>query len=867
MSKRTLIVFIAMTGNPSKEKLIDMMAGYKKVGINDVMVYPRTGLEVEYMSDAWREILQNCIDYAKENDMRVWLYDELNWPSGTCNHKVFYKNDAHYSKRFRVENGKVKVLQSGYCWDHSTYPFSDCKNDLSPLLRDKSKYFLRELDAETGEVLNTIYGTDISDDLRGGGADLLNIDAVKSFIETTHQKYYEWFGEYFGNIIPGVFTDEPHISFGPSKEGYMQYPYYTGICEDYRKEFGTELIEDMLLHEARQPDNNFLKNYNITLTKQFQKGFMGTIHDWCDEHGLEFTGHFFQDDSATDSVRSTGDIFAGMDKFHIPGVDEIYTALSYEDDFLALPASCGSTIDFLYSQLQNMRRNGKKGTMVELFALGPYNMSFAQRSRAVWFAAAHGLTHYFVAMGHFDAKGNYLRNQYFMNSSYALFDHEGMADVAKAAELAIPYADKIPTYTVSIRYPFNVSMDNIGKTGTIDYDFLMKDCIEILGKNQIQWKLLREDEASDTNITISFGPNGILEENTGEYYKTAADLFAVVGNKLTREITVTEKSGVLARDVFVRTYTDGSFIVINRSDKNGSERDLVLHKDGKKTVFHLYDFGVYCGEEQPVLCRCDELLADNVRVDLNGTKRFKRCEFFKGHSFEFECDEDIEAVLHICAYPEKRDVYLDGEKIEYNLPETDFTDCFNPLYLKSEPILFEKTPNYKSGTHIITIPETDRAFLPMVILEGDIKWVEEFDPTDNKVHNKLLKCSDYINPEVETPFYKNASLHFDVTLPEGKGAVATLQDYHGLVEFKVEGETVAKRGTAPYHFEISKEFGGKTVHCEVKYYGTFKALFGDVAKIEAEGVDFRDFWVKNITPVSAKDETVSYNGLQIFVKD
>ena len=99
MSKRTLIVFIAMTGNPSKEKLIDMMAGYKKVGINDVMVYPRTGLEVEYMSDAWREILQNCIDYAKENDMRVWLYDELNWPSGTCNHKVFYKNDAHYSKR------------------------------------------------------------------------------------------------------------------------------------------------------------------------------------------------------------------------------------------------------------------------------------------------------------------------------------------------------------------------------------------------------------------------------------------------------------------------------------------------------------------------------------------------------------------------------------------------------------------------------------------------------------------------------------------------------------------------------------------------------------------------------------------------
>ncbi len=867
MSKRTLIVFIAMTGNPSKEKLIEMMEGYKKVGINDVMIYPRTGLEVEYMSDAWREILQVCLDYAKENDMRVWLYDELNWPSGTCNHKVFYKNDAHYSKRFRVENGKVKVLQGGFCWDHSTYPFSDCKNDLSPLFADKSRYFLRELDAETGKVLNTIYGKDIPDELRGGGSDLLNIDAVKSFLQTTHDKYYEWFSEYFGTIIPGVFTDEPHVSFGPSKEGYMQYPYYEGICQDYREAFGTELIEDMLLHEARQPDNNFLKNYNIILTKQFQKGFVGTIHDWCEEHGIEFTGHFFQDDSATDSVRSTGDIFAGMEKFHIPGVDEIYTALSYEDDFLSLPASCGSTIDFLYSQLQNMRRNGKKSAMVELYALGPYNMSFAQRARAVWFAAAYGLTHYFIAMGHFDAKGNFKRSEYFMNSSYAVFDHEGMSDVAKAAELAIPYADKTPTYTVSVRYPLNASMDNIGKTDTTDYDFQMKDCIELFGKNQIQWKLLREDEASDTNITVSFTPYGILEENTGVYFSTAADLFAAVADKLTREITVTEKSGVLARDVFVRTYTDGSFIVINRSDKNGSERDLVLHKDGKKTIFHLYDFGVYCGEKQPALCRCDELLAENVRIDLNGTKRFKRCEFFKGHSFEFECDEDIEAVMHICAYPEKRDVYLDGEKIEYNIPETDFTDCFNPLYLKSEPITFEKTPNKLTKTHIITIPETDRAFLPMVILEGDIKWVEEFDPTDNKIHNKLLKCSDYINPETQTPFYKTASLHFDVTLPSEKGAVVTINDYHGLVEFKVNGETVCKKGTAPYHFQISKDFAGTTAHCEVVYYSTYKALFGDLEKIENDGVEFRTHWVKNITPVSAKDETISYNGLQIFVKD
>ncbi len=866
MSKRTVIVFIAVTGNPTKEKLIEMMEGYKKVGINDVIIYPRTGLEVEYMSEGWREIVKICLEYAKENDMRVWLYDELNWPSGSCNNKVFYKNDSHYNKRFRIENGEIKVLQGGYMWDHSTYPFADCKNDLSPLLRDKSKYFLRYLDAETGEVISTKYGLDITDDERSAGSDLLSIEAMKGFLECTHQTYYNWFSEYFGNIIPGIFTDEPHFEYGRSKEGCMQYPYYEGICQDYREAFGTELLEDMLLHENREPDNNFIKNFNVLLGKRFRKSFVGTIHDWCEEHGVEFTGHFFQDDSSAGSVLSTGDIFEALDGLHIPGVDEIYTRLTYDESHLDLPASCGSTIDFLYSQLQNMRHHGKDGAMVELYALGPYNMSFAQRSRAIWYAAAFGLTHYFISLGHFDGKGNYKRSQYFMNSSYALPDHEGMKDVSKAAELAIPFADKIPTYKVSIRYPYNANLNNVEKTDIIEYDFIMKDCIEIFGKNQIQWKLIRETEKADTDVTVSFGPYGILEENTGVYYKTVSDMFAAVKGKLSRDITVTEKSGVLAHDVFVRTYTDGSFMVINRSDENGSERDLVLHKDGKKTIFHLYDFGVYYGEEQEEICKCEELLAENVRVDLNGGKYFKRCEFFKGHSFEFEADEDVEAVMHICTYPEKRDVYLDGEKIEYNLPETDFTDCYNPLYTKSEPILFEKTPNAKTSTHIITFPQTDRAFLPMVILEGKFKWVEEFDPADNKVHLKVKKASDYINPEVETPFYKTASLHFDVTLPEGKGAVALVNDYHGLVEFIVEGETVAKKGSAPYNFEIPDKYAGKTVHCEVKYYSTYRALFGDLDAVERDGVVFRDHWVGSITPLSSKDETISFNGLQVFAK-
>ena len=140
------------------------------------------------------------------------------------------------------------------------------------------------------------------------------------------------------------------------------------------------------------------------------------------------------DDSVTDSIYANGNVLHTLSGFDIPGVDEIYTSLTYKESFLGLPASAGSTIDFLYSQLEYLKRNGKNDTMVELFALGPYNMPFAQRARAAWFAAAHGINHYFVAMAHLNASGNFLRNQYFMNLSYATNDFDGIAAVAEEAK-------------------------------------------------------------------------------------------------------------------------------------------------------------------------------------------------------------------------------------------------------------------------------------------------------------------------------------------------------------------------------------------------------------------------------------------------
>ncbi len=858
MSSRSIIPFIAMTGNINREHLKNTMAGYRSVGINDVMIYPRTGLDLDYMSEDWKDAVGFCINYAKQNDMRVWLYDELNWPSGICNHQVLYADDKNYAKRFIVKDGEVVVIQVGFKWDKSVWPFSGVGNDLEDLFKDKSRYFMRIFDPRTGELIGTKEGLEITDEERSTPVDLLSFEAMNCFINTTHDKYYEWFGEDFGTTIPGIFTDEPSFKHIRGRSEYPAFLYYSGILEDYKAAFGSDLIEDMVAHTKKLPDNNFLQNHLEIVSKRFKKSFLDNIHDWCRSHGIAYTGHMVNDDSVTDSIQANGNILHTLRGFDIPGVDEIYTRLTYTDSFLGLPASAGATIDFLYSQLQNLKYNGVKDTMVELFALGPYNMPFAQRARAVWFAAAYGINHYFAAMAHLNGSGNFKRSEYFMNLSYATHDFGGIAAVAKEALKAMKYADKEMKTRVCLRYPYTPSMNNIGKAEVTDYDFLMKDCIEILGKNQVQWRLLDEGEKSDTDITVSFDAYGILDEKTGVYYKEAADWWNAVSGGITRDVTVTEMSGELARDVFVRTYTDGSFIVINRYDGFGSERNLILEKDGERKIFRLYDYGVYCGEEQENICTCREILPENLRVDFNGFSRYTRLDLMQSQSFNFETEEDIYATLNICVYPEKREVYLDGKKIDYNLPETAFTDCFNTLYMKSEPILFEK------GSHILTIPEQDRGFLPMLILEGDVTVTPAVNKQGKKV-KMLCRAARSDKPYSDQPFYGNAGLHFDLKVPEG-GANVTVGDFHGYVEFYVDGVQVSTASFAPYIFDIPEACGGKSVHCKIRYFSSYGMLFGDTEAIEKNGADFRADWVKLLSPTSAKIETVGFNNLHIYKK-
>ena len=67
-------------------------------GVKCAAPHARSGYIGDYMTEEWFGRIQTVIDYKKAHDEPMWLYDEFNWPAGSCNGEV--SRDEHLRERY-----------------------------------------------------------------------------------------------------------------------------------------------------------------------------------------------------------------------------------------------------------------------------------------------------------------------------------------------------------------------------------------------------------------------------------------------------------------------------------------------------------------------------------------------------------------------------------------------------------------------------------------------------------------------------------------------------------------------------------------------------------------------------------------------
>lgn len=273
--KNPLIIMSAITGKPTRDKIQEYLTSLFDNGIRQVLLYPRAGCEIEYLSEEWFLTIGNFIEIADQLNMCIWLYDDFNWPSGDAGGRVT-KIEEYRLKAISIARGSFGQVSAKS--QHNSSLFGE-------------KFF----------------------------PNLLSSDCVDYFIKCTHEEYYKRFGKYFGTVIKGIFTDEPSIGYCCSEDSI---PYYEGAVEDYKKEFKRDFFEDI-----RSEYNNFYPCFVELISRRFKECYIDKLNSWCKNHNILMTGHLMCDDDPVHATKHGGNYLENLSSFLLPGIDEISTQL------------------------------------------------------------------------------------------------------------------------------------------------------------------------------------------------------------------------------------------------------------------------------------------------------------------------------------------------------------------------------------------------------------------------------------------------------------------------------------------------------------------------------------------------------------
>ena len=351
------------------ERLREQIRVMKQMGMGGFFMHSRVGLRTPYLGEEWFDCVAACIDQAKKEGMKAWLYDEDRWPSGFAG-GIVTADDRFKKRELLAERGASELSGRG-----STLCRFAARFDGDRVVAYRR---LGDADAPKGSEtpVRCFYDFAAKSSAFNGETylDTLNDEAVRRFIDVTHEAYYRKFGSEFGKSIPGIFTDEPCF-FLPDR-GRDDLPWTVGFERKFEEKFGYDLRDGMieLFFDCGSEISRFRHDYYELLTELFVHAFARQIGEWCGSRRALFTGHVLWEDDLMGQTACVGDAMRFYEYMQLPGID----LLTEHWNTFATAKQCSSVA----------RQLGKKRRLCELYGCTGWDFPlFAHKSVGDWLYA------------------------------------------------------------------------------------------------------------------------------------------------------------------------------------------------------------------------------------------------------------------------------------------------------------------------------------------------------------------------------------------------------------------------------------------------------------------------------------------------
>ena len=382
--------------------LVRQVEYFKEMGLGGFTMHCRTGLDTPYMSQEFLEMIRACVNRARELDMKAYLYDEDRWPSGFGGGEV--TKEDRYRARCLVftpvraedrDSAEDNATSASWARGRATKE-GKLLGSYSVVLENGHLKEYRKLNAaaeaaarERGETVWYAY-LELSPKSpwynNQSYVNTLDKKAIKRFIETTHEKYYEAVGEDFGELIPSIFTDEPQFvhkqTFGRAEDKKdVVIPYTDDFEATYKKTYGESFLKYLPEVFWELPDGEVSLTryrYHDHVAERFAHAFADTLGSWCRKHGIALTGHMMEEPTLRSQTAALGEAMRNYRGFQIPGIDMLCDNREYTTAKQAQSAA---------------HQLGRNEITSELYGVTNWDFDFRGHKQQGDWQAALGVTH------------------------------------------------------------------------------------------------------------------------------------------------------------------------------------------------------------------------------------------------------------------------------------------------------------------------------------------------------------------------------------------------------------------------------------------------------------------------------------------
>jgi alpha-L-rhamnosidase len=308
-------------------------------GMHGVVFHGRYGLEMPYLGPRYLDRIRHGVEEANRLGLAAWIYDEMNWPSGTADKRVLRERPDLAQRYLECVSFSIRG------------PWFMC------LTGEDSRYL--DFERSTPVAMFAIGGAGEVVDLTSNLSfkkvvpwevppgewrlcyivekradyyiDALDPESTKTFLRVGYDPYARVVSNGHTDHKPlvGFYSDEPAMHYFLTAGDNSIVPWTKDMFRRFKERNGYDLRSRLLdlffdlRPEAARTRHDF---YNTT-TDFYSDAYYRQIHQWCRDHNVLFTAHLLYEEWIRQMVRVEGNPFRHYRHMDVVAVDHLYPVI------------------------------------------------------------------------------------------------------------------------------------------------------------------------------------------------------------------------------------------------------------------------------------------------------------------------------------------------------------------------------------------------------------------------------------------------------------------------------------------------------------------------------------------------------------